>query len=124
MTILLCEQDSILKSKIQSVFKTPLLNHLYTENLDAKDQEIIIIIDQDLLPFQQEILNIIRQSIYVVGVWSNHASSNYLPKILEDLLDSIICEENISQLYSMADSSRKCNSIKTSHNFTGCKPSQ
>lgn len=104
MTIILHGTNSTtLTEKIKKVLTSPYTSNIYTENLDAKSQAIIVVIDQDLSLFQEDILVKIRSSLYTIGIWSQDASSNYLPKKLENLFDSIICEENINKLNSLLE---------------------
>ncbi|EXS21233.1 MULTISPECIES: hypothetical protein [Acinetobacter] len=103
MTIILYGKNSTLLNKIQNTLDKEYLSYLYTDNSNININELIILIDQDLHPFEEKILEKMRQSTYILGVWAKSSSTKYLSKNLEDLFDSIICEDNIPLLNSILE---------------------
>lgn len=103
MTIILYGKNSTLLNKIQNTLDKEYLSYLYTDNSNININELIILIDQDLHPFEEKILEKMRQSTYILGVWAKSSSKKYLSKKLEDLFDSIICEDNIPLLNSILE---------------------
>ena len=106
MTIILCNDKSVLKSKIEAVLEMPYSIHSYNEHIDVRMESIVITIEQNLSTYQEDLLSKMRQATYVVGVWAKDATSNYLSKSLENLFDSIICEKNLIQLKSLLESKK------------------
>ncbi|CAI3152175.1 hypothetical protein MWMV18_MWMV18_01892 [Acinetobacter calcoaceticus] len=106
MTIILYGKISTLLNKIQNTLDKEHTSHVYTDNININIDELIIVIDQDLHPLQEKILEKMRQSTYILGVWAKSSSSKYLPRKLEDLFDAIICEDNIPLLNSILDNKK------------------
>lgn len=106
MTIILYGKGSILLNKIKDTLDKEHLSYLYTDNSNININELIILIDQDLHPFEENILEKMRHSIYILGVWEKSSSTKYLPRNLENLFDSIICEDNIPLLNSILENKK------------------
>lgn len=70
MTIILYGKNSTLLNKIQNTLDKEYLSYLYTDNSNININELIILIDQDLHPFEEKILEKMRQSTYILGVWA------------------------------------------------------
>jgi hypothetical protein len=96
MTIILHTTNSnALINKVEKFLSNNYSKHTFEETIDVNNQHIILIIDQNLQNFESSILQHIRESNFILGIWSIGASETYLPKTIKDLLDSLICEENI-----------------------------
>lgn len=54
MTIILYGKNSTLLNKIQNTLDKEYLSYLYTDNSNININELIILIDQDLHPFEEK----------------------------------------------------------------------
>lgn len=95
MNVILSQSDSRLKKKIIDQLNFELSEYRYNANLDENPTNLLIVIDQNLSNFEEDILLKMRKSTQSIGIWSKSANTSYLPKKINDLLDSLVCEDNI-----------------------------
>ncbi|MQW92273.1 hypothetical protein GFH30_03465 [Acinetobacter wanghuae] len=104
MSYLISDSNSTVKQKTLSTLNLALKEVQYNELIQEKTNYLIIVIDRDLTSFKDIIIRNVRASQYVIGVWSTTALTSYLPKDIKDLLDSLLCEDNIVLIPSLIQS--------------------
>ena len=82
-------------------------------------------LDQNILDLFTEPKCLLKKDSELIKKKKNEVQAVYSPTTLEEIYRSVI--NGKSSVYGLAfldvaDSSGKCNSIKTSHNFTRCIP--
>lgn len=95
MNIILSQSDSRLKKKIINELNLEFSEYQYNAKLDENPTNLLIVIDQNLSNFEEDILLKMRKSTQSIGIWSKNADRSYLPKKIHDLLDSLVCEDNL-----------------------------
>ncbi|MFV5405326.1 hypothetical protein VXQ92_11485 [Acinetobacter sp. 228] len=95
MNIILSQSDSRLKKKIINELNLEFSEYQYNAKLDEDTTNLLIVIDQNLSNFEEDILLKMRKSTQSIGIWSKNADRSYLPKKIHDLLDSLVCEDNL-----------------------------